>query len=154
MNESCDEAYKWLAKTMAIYIPKPKGVIYPIWAWKLYEGKDKPDRRKRIFRNRVNEYGHEALIYLEVPDDEVLLTNFDMWELALCGVYLSDKEGNEEDKESEWYDNLSDRKQKVYNHATWKSMIAYDNTNTSNWDTIQATFWVLKKEYVKKVVDI
>ena len=101
-------AYDWLVKEMdnkGIY--HPKGLQLPLWAWHTIEYKhQKPDYYEMGF----GEEGDELVcIEFEIPDNEVLLSDFDNWSL----------------------------------------MVNNDIRIAGSY--IQATFWQLKKEMIRKV---
>ncbi len=78
------EMYDWLVEQMKERVGKPpEGVIYPVWAWYAQNGKHyKPDLRSE--RWGYGSAGDKfACIEIEVPDELVLLTDFDLWGIVL-----------------------------------------------------------------------
>ena len=68
--------YDWLIDKMISLIGNPPaGVKYPVWAWHTWEGK----RKRRDLRN--SGYGNKGTrlvqMEIEIPDHEVVLTDFD-----------------------------------------------------------------------------
>ena len=96
--------YNWLVKQMKKEIgDSPEGVQYPIWAWFLVDKHNKkPDMRLAGFRC----YSPSVLIELEIPDDRVLLTDFDMWHCVLNNGPMYN--ANYDAKTEEEFDRISD----------------------------------------------
>lgn len=149
-----DDAYKWLDKQMEKRVgSKPKGVTYPIWAWHTFNWKHKkPDLRMSGYANRGEKL---VAIEIEIPDREVLLTDFDSWGFVLNKWFLSSGNTEEEcDKDEEEYKALPKNKQKKALEKSWENIFdlgPFCNDWTWRGRYIQATFWELKMEYVKKV---
>lgn len=149
------ESYKWLCKEMKEKIGKPpKNVTYPIWAWHTRNfQRKKPDLRSSEYGNR----GHKMVcMEIDIPDNEVLLSDFDAWHFVLNKWYLNTDCWNEEtfDKDHEWLDSLSKEEREKEIEKSWQGIFNLDPKETDwccrgKW--IQATFWVLKKENIKKV---
>lgn len=61
----------------------PKGVIFPVWAWYQWEGmRKRPDMR--VHGRNWGEKGTPiVLLTIEVPDNLVLLSDFDYWHCVL-----------------------------------------------------------------------
>jgi hypothetical protein len=94
--------YAWMAKQMErrLRTPKPSTDALPIWAWYQWEGVDrrKPDLRAAGYLTK----GQQGVrVELEVADDRVLLSDFDLWHYVLNYWYLA---------ESEKDDNLFEKK--------------------------------------------
>ncbi|WHE88346.1 DUF3841 domain-containing protein [Lachnoanaerobaculum gingivalis] len=129
-------SYDWLAKQMKKRIGMPpNGVRYPIWAWYQWEGvRKRPDMR-------THRYGGKkgipiVLLSIDVPDNMVLLSDFDMWHVILNDGYLPLYEKDDIEYPSE------DEKLK-----SWENVFCIDEV-TDCWyipKSTQATFWELKK---------
>lgn len=83
-DDSFKEAYLWMSNQMKKRIGNsPEGVIFPVWAWYQWEGK-----RKRLDM-RVHGRGWGAkgtpivLLTVDVPENCVLLSDFDYWHFVL-----------------------------------------------------------------------
>lgn len=80
-------AYRWMIKQ---YQQKCcHSMTTPIWAWKTYQGKTK------LFKAHQNKYYfNQAMLKIDVPDDYVLLSDFEDWNICLnCGyVGTSDRD--------------------------------------------------------------
>lgn len=146
--------YDWLSAQMKKRIGEaPAGVEYPVWAWYQWEGeRKKPDLRRERWGNGWK--GERfACLEIDVPDGKVLLSDFDTWSIILLDGFISNSE--EEDNELERkYNALSDVEKKKMKEKNWEG--AFDLTYVENgWitrgDSIQATFWELKREQIRKV---
>ena len=139
-ESSWDVAYKWLADQMKTRIGEPpEGVKYPIWAWYQWEGKRKrPDMRSH---NKVGTPGDKiVLLTLDVPDEHVLLSDFDDWHYVLMGECIEVEISDKEYSEAEIVE-------------SWNKIFDYENPSGGdelNGLSTQATMWQVKKEWVKK----
>ena len=148
------EQYDWLAEKMSERIgPPPKGVKYPVWAWYVQNSKrHKPDLRSERWG-----YGPGGTAYtcleVDIPDDQVLLSDFDMWHVPLNNGLISDSE--EEDAAQEvYYNSLSEEQKKAYRDKNWERIFdvtPFENDWIRRGDWVQATFWELKKEQIRDV---
>lgn len=149
MKEDFQHAYDWLCEQMRLRISHTlENAKYPVWAWYQWEGvRKRPDMRTS--HKVLSPSGTPiVLLTLEVPDEEVLLSDFDMWHSTLGNHYLALTE--EEDNA------IGENATAQQKHKSWEHIFNLDIdsdycTYPINQKSIQATFWVLKKEYVKKV---
>ena len=137
---SWDAAYIWLADQMKIRISElPEGVKYPIWAWYQWEGKRKrPDMRSHNVTDTPGET--IVLLTIDVPEDEVLLSDFDLWHFVLMGACIEDEISDREYSKDEIIESWN----KIFNYEDL--VCGNDSTGLST----QATMWQVKKEWVKK----
>lgn len=146
-------AYDWIASQMDAKISlRPEGVIYPVWAWYQFACKNKPDLRRERWSNGCP--GETlACIILDVPDKDVLLSDFGAWHHVLNNWPIADTE-EEADRIDEYLDNASEEDKKLFLSNNWERVFdtsLFDNGFHRHGDDIQATFWELKKEYIKNV---
>ena len=149
-----ERQYRWLTDQMRKRIGEPpEGVSFPVWAWYKWENvRKKPDFRRERWGNG---FQGERFVCMEIdiPDEEVVLTDFDGWSIILLDGLLSDTE--EEDKRLEAkYDKLSEAQKWNMMSKNWERV--FDLTPLENeWITrgssVQATFWELRKEQIKNV---
>ncbi len=149
-------AYDWISRQMKKRIGNPpKGVEYPVWAWYLYEGKNKrPDMRHRDVR--VNE--KSVLLEVEISDNDVLLTNEEYWYTVLNDhlyykadniIGISNEQWEiEVEKEEKYFNSLSPKEKTIYKEKSWENIICLPN---DNFPYVQGTFWELKVSQIKKV---
>ena len=148
------KAYNWLVSQMEYRIgERPKGVTYPIWAWHTMNWKHKkPDLRESGY----GEKGTKCVcMEIEVPDNEVLLSDFDAWHSVLNDGYFENSKSEEE-----WgilhneFDKLSIEEQKRVKLKSWNKIFdisPFKNDWVHKGEYIQATFWVLYLKDVKRV---
>lgn len=90
---------------------------------------------------------------IEVPDEQVLLSDFDLWSLILLDALISETE--EEDHELDRiYQALTPEKQLEMKYENWKRVFdvtPLDNAWMRRGSWIQATFWILTRDMIKKV---
>lgn len=148
------EMYDWLAAQMKERIgPPPEGVIYPVWAWYQNRGKrQKPDLRSERW---TNGYADDKFVCLEieVPDEQVLLSDFDLWGLILNDALISETEA-EDVEQDRIYQALSPDQQRQMKYENWKRVFditPLDNVWMRRGYWIQANFWILTSDMIKKV---
>ena len=111
--------YNWLVLQMKKRIgDPPEGVIYPVWAWHTQRWKrHKPDLRSERW---ANGYDGEKFVCLEieVPDEQVLLSDFDLWSLILLDSIITETE-EEDHKLTEIYKELTPQKQLEMKYKNW-----------------------------------
>ena len=148
------EKYRWLCDKMKERVgDPPEGVELPVWAWYMQNGKhSKPDlRSERWGYGPGNE--QYACIELEIPDDQVLLSDFDTWHCVLNGWLISYTE-KEDNRIHEYYDRLSSGEQQRYMEQNWERVFDIslrDNHWTKCGSWVQATFWELRKDMIRNV---
>lgn len=148
------EMYDWLAARMRERIGEPpNGVIYPVWAWHTQRSRrQKPDLRLERWT-----YGCEGekfvCLEIEVPDEQVLLSDFDLWSIILLDDLITETE--EEDNEfDKIYKSLIPDKKLEMKYENWKRVFdvtPFKNAWMRRGSWIQATFWVIRKDMIKKV---
>lgn len=147
------DAYAWMVHQMEKRLgSRPEGVEYPVWAWYRYEGREKPDIRKARWTN--GSPGQEmACILLEIPDREVLLSDFGEWHHVLNRWPLTETEEEAVN---------TDLMLAIMNYASrqkwleknWEKIFSThvkDNGWVCRGYDLQATFWELKKENITGV---
>lgn len=142
LDEFFKEPYLWMANQMKVRIGNPpEGTLFPVWAWYQWEGKRKrPDMR--VHGRGWGEKGSPiVLLTIDVPENCVLLSDFDYWHVVLndgdlvfpiseTAVYSQDE------KEKSW-ENIFDIE------------CSYDGEPHPNLTT-QATMWEIRREWVLK----
>lgn len=171
-NDAFDHAnyaYRWLADQMRKRVgPPPEGIEYPVWAWYKQRGQHdgKPD-----MRSSHHIKGKPCVrMKLDIPDWEVLLSDFDDWHHALNYWHLSATE-EESDEFGAWRESLGVSFHDIGNwnlkspelelvrarvEASWERMLGVQPADEhwhSPWEerSIQATFWTLRREHVMSV---
>lgn len=165
-DESWSRAYTWLTNQMDIRcpVPRPAGVTYPVWAWYWWAG---PNRRKPDLRSSRYwaDGGPAVLLTLDVPNEEVLLSEYHAWHHVLNEQYLGfpsdtdDFDARCETRGLCTYRNrpLPDPGLRTELEATWPrifdfetipQMLEYEREDSY----VQATFWELRPEFVRQAV--
>ena len=152
------DRYEWINKKLNEKDKKPAGVQYPVWAWYRFNSKEKkPDLRHSCYGTRGEEM---VCIELEIPDEKVLLSDFDLWHFVLNDWWLDNElfrdEYTEEnyDKNQKWFKELSRERQREEKEKSWEMVLniePFDSDWISRGNYVQAVFWELKMEWIKKV---
>lgn len=128
---------------------KPDGVEYPIWAWHTWDYTrrcPKPD--SPAFLRRTED---KVLLTLEIPDEELVLTDFDAWQIVMMGGYLMGAEDGERQEQLEAYlDSLTEQDYQKEMEKSWQRVFYSDTAELDDiylGRYIQATFWEIKKQY-------
>lgn len=157
-------AYHWMARQMKLRIGEsPVAAIeYPIWAWYQYYSakRNKPPRSWKDIQEGVSAY-----MEIEVPDKEVLLSDFCTWHHPLNRWRLDnwsiiDKKTDLLDKEAGRRLDFQEYPIEIQEEIV-KSWDAVFDISRRDKDvmgrihkknrSIQATFWMLRPEYVQSV---
>ena len=82
------EAYRWLSDQMRTRIGlPPAGVRFPVWAWYQWEGvRARPDMRSFLW-HWAPKGTPVVLMTVDVPDAQVLLSDFDYWNAVMCLIF-------------------------------------------------------------------
>lgn len=156
LNALGNEApYRWMAAQMAKRVgPPPEGVIFPVWAWHTMNWKHRrPDMRWSHFHGRKRPF---ALMEVEIPDKDVLLSDEELWHFVLNDWYLNDAANEAEyNAAEEAFDALSEAQQRTVKEKSWERIFSVLSPVDNGWVRlgcfIQATFWELRKEQIVKV---
>ncbi len=153
------DAYKWIANEMVQKIGPPKyKTKYPLWSWKQYSKKYmRPDLRGSCHLPRGT-LGYR--LELDVPDTEVLLSDFDLWHAVLNNWLLPINEKTEEifSTKEDFYTNRNEEPplelQKEVEES-WQGIYDFNPKNYTCYrgddvHSIQATIWYLDLNYVNK----
>ena len=150
--------YDWLCKHLEQKDTKPESVKYPVWAWYRFDGiEKKPDLRHSCYGVRGEEM---VCVELEIPDDKVLLTDFDLWHFVLNDWWLDTamfKNGYTEeqyDQNRKWFKALSPEEQLREKEKSWEIIFdieAFENDWISKGQYVQGIFWEIKRENVRKI---
>lgn len=81
-------AYQWLVVQMQSRIgPPPPGCHFPLWLW--YQWQDAEKRRPDLRAGgHLSKGQHGVLLTLTIPENAVLLSDFDLWHYVLNYWYL------------------------------------------------------------------
>lgn len=161
--------YEWLYNQMVKRIGEPpQGIKYPVWAWYQREGKrSKPDMRRSGHAMRGEKI---VRLTIDVNENEVLLSDFDLYHYPLNYWYLPLNEADSKEKEKkysalnyeqsicrdhmlhpekdpEFYKIMAGSWERIFDLSLEDDGWLYTKMNEK---TIQATMWQIKKEQVLK----
>jgi len=87
-------AYDWMSLELSKKDVMPEGIRYPIWAWYQWEGK----RKKRDMRGSGFSTRGDPIVQLEIeiPDEKVLLSDFELFHFVLNNLYMASTEEEDE----------------------------------------------------------
>jgi len=147
-----DDEYKWMIRKMVDRIgPPPEGVQHPVWAWyKQNDKHHKPDLRSARWGYGPGDEDY-VCIEIEMPDEKVLLSDFDVWHIILNHGLISETE-EEDRKQQALFDAMDSEHQALYRDTNWERVFDISPLH-NDWITrgewIQATFWELQKEDIR-----
>ncbi len=90
------DPYKWMNAQMRKRLPACAHARYPWWGWTRWEGstRPRPDLRCVAWWHPLGELS--VRIELELPEEHVLLSDYDAWHAVLNGWFLSLSEQEDE----------------------------------------------------------
>ncbi len=151
-----DIAYKWMAEQMRLRIGEPPlaQITMPVWAWYQY------DSRKRNMpplspKNKTHN-GNEIMMEIEVPDNEVLLSDFDLWMHPLNGWDILSNKRLRKKVEEHFFTDFAEKPKEIQQliKDSWvkvfdiKTIDKYYAPRPMKNRSIQATLWCVRKEYL------
>jgi hypothetical protein len=171
--------YRWMSQKLSEKAgPPPEGLTYPIWAWHTWEGKRKiRDMRCSGYGERGRKM---VQMEIEIPESRILLSDFDLWGLILYGYRLDMETEDDMDEFYLWLQRrgfrdgmnlvkLCDGTSSSYDISVPEEIWMMRDEIIKSWDiclgkdqkqndlfmgsrgrSIQAVFWELKREDVKK----
>ena len=147
---SLQEAYRWMGGEMRRRIGNPpRGVRYPIWAWLQYENRvvKRPDLRRT---GHLPSGTRGALIQFDIAEDQVLLSDFELWHYVLNRWYLPQTSSETRDA----VDNVPTDARSL--RASWQRIFDLDwslaGVSAPRGDkSIQATLWQVPISAVRSV---
>ena len=165
ISKQFQDAYQWLIGQMEQRIgPKPEPNAYPLWAWYQWYGTKKRRPDLRCCSHLPS--GHKGVrIEFEHPEESVLLSDFQLWSFVIGYFYLPLSEEDDEIFSAELSaQNLSPTETKPLPVAKYHRRIqkSWEKIFDLNWvneymtepycnKSIQATFWQLHIDQIKKV---
>jgi small-conductance mechanosensitive channel len=154
-------SYDWLIGEMEKRLgQRPEQESYPVWAWKHWNGLYvRPDLR---FSGHLEKGTRGVRLEIDIPDEQVVLSEFGKWHYVLNYWYLAETDQDWEAFNKEINKRgLNYFRQKPlpdpYYHQkivdSWQRIFDIEPKNEDERRdlSIQATFWELKLEQVRKV---
>ena len=158
--------YDWMAEQMRKRVgepPRPE-IKYPIWVWYQYISKKRPVPTMSS-KDMEKEETEAVMLELEVPDNQVLLSNYFIWHLPLSHWAICNKnEDKQLYKELGEYEKAHGKCYEMHEYpeniqrkiiATWERVFdmnlhdPYIVTCRRQNRSIQGTIWLLRKEWIK-----
>ena len=156
-------AYHWMAEQMIKRIGEPpiKGIEYPLWAWYQYDSakSNKPSKSIHDLQEGISAY-----MEIEIPEQDVLLSDFNNWhavlnEAPLCNWKKISKNRDLLDKEAGRILDFEEYPLELQKEIekSWEPVFELDRRDNEVGRThkrnrsIQATFWVLKPKHIISV---
>lgn len=148
-HQDFHRSYKWISEKLSQKYKKPDNVSFPIWSWyKTYGKHKKPDLRQ--FSMYDNNY---SLIELSYNENEVLLSNFDLWHSVLnnsyCAITTTGEEESLYTESQKYFDELLFNSSQKQIEKSWESIFNIDKKENNSF--IQACTWFIKPENVVKI---
>ncbi len=148
-KNSLKKQYQWLINKMEQRIGnRPQGVEYPVWAWHTWDFERRcPDADSAAFLERTED---KVLLTLEIPDESVVLTDFDAWQLVMSGAYLTNEtDENKLEAQEDYLVSLEGEALQQAIEQSWE--LVFDTTKIDTeklqWGRyIQATIWQIRAE--------
>ncbi|MCR6630694.1 MAG: DUF3841 domain-containing protein [Magnetospirillum sp.] len=156
-------AYRWMAEQMGRRIgPPPRPRAYPLWAWAQWSG---PNRRPDMRTGGHKPRGTQCYrLTLDVPQQQVVLSDFSDWHMVLNNGYLARSEAEADAFDAELAAAGIPKLSRDYGaftarvEASWERVFDIDHASlhpawngSPETQSIQATFWRLGKDQVRKV---
>ena len=155
-DEKFINAYNWLIEQMKTKIGCPKNSKYPIWAWyKLDASQENMIEKIKHFFGCSPISESSAIIELEIPDEDVVLTDYNLWHDVLNDRWINPGENEKQwDELYDWFHTLPYDVREELKLRSWQEVFD-TNYYSSDWIVVgrdvQATFWELRYEYVKNI---
>ncbi|MCR4868321.1 MAG: DUF3841 domain-containing protein [Lachnospiraceae bacterium] len=122
---------------------------YPVWAWHTRKWKhNRPDLRLGGYGKRGDRL---SCIEFEIPESEVLLSDFDAWHFVLNNLWLDGSVTEAERKNEIYFDSLTKEEQERAKADSWNRIFdisPYENDWIVRGCYIQAVFWKLRPDMV------
>lgn len=123
--------YKWMMKQMSKRIQGYDGFTYPIWIWKR-----RPNRNEKALFNKGT---RGVILKLEIPDDQILWSDFSLWHSVLNNSPVVDNE-------QQWKEYLKD-KENYPVEETWEKIFDFEYLRNGDKDW----FGVFNEEWIQGV---
>ena len=155
-----DIAYKWMAEQMRLRVGEPPlpQITLPVWAWYQYSSRKK--NKPPLSPINKDHDGREMMMEIEVPDDEVLLSDFDLWMHPLNGWDIISDKRLRKKVEEHFFTDFTEKPKEIQQliKDSWvrvfelKTIDKYYAPQPMKNRSIQATLWCVKKEYLISAV--
>ena len=152
--EGFEFAYDWMSRQMTERIgTAATPFTTPLWGWVQWDGEAKKKPDLRTVRSGPGRDWKYALLECEIPDDELLVSDFDAWHCVLndAPVTNSDRESAEIQRQEEA---LSSAEYWSLVEKTWSRIFDPDSLSEDHWGakqnrSLQASFWQLRMDHIQ-----
>lgn len=144
-----EPAYRWMAEQMTRRVgPAPREVTVPIWGWYRRDWQHKrPDFRS------YRDYPDQVCLEVDIPEDQVLLSDFEEWNCVLNDGYLFDWQDEADfDRRYAWFNALPAAQRLRVKQRSWQRVFEIDPVHDeNNWQgrDVQGCFWELQTDQVR-----
>ena len=157
------EAYRWITGQLSKRIgPSPVNEAAPLWGW--YQWMDEKNKRPdlRSVRHHWAPPDNYVLLECDLPDDQVLLSDFDAWHIVLNNGYMpldekSDDIFHQKLEQAGWKSGQPKPKNFLHEiRKSWDHIFDLDAMKGPYWNdtpqkSIQACFWEIPLHKVKSI---
>lgn len=145
-------AYQWMIKQLEVKAARPcNQITTPLWAW--YRSHDYRHQRPDFRWSR--DYSDEVCIEFDIPEEKVLLSDFEAWHFVLNNWYYSSARSKEEwEQDEKRFDSLSKIEQQHIKERSWQQIFDITPRHgewTRNGEIVQGCFWLLRLNQVRRV---
>lgn len=159
-SRNCDYAYKWMVEQMRLRIGEPPlpQITLPVWAWYQYDSRKR--NKPPLTPKNKGHNSSEIMMEIEVPDNEVLLSDFDLWLHPLNGWDILKDKRLKKKVEEYFFTEFNEKPAEIQKIISDSWVRVFDLKTRDReyapraiWNrSIQATLWCVKKEYLISAV--
>lgn len=160
MAKEYDFAYKWMAEQTRLRIGEPPlpQITLPVWAWYQYDSRKK--KKPPLSPYNKTDGIDEMMMEIEVPDNEVLLSDFMLWHHPLNGWDIITDKRLKKKVEEHFFTNFNEKPKEIQEliKNSWTRVFNLktrdrEYASQAIWNrSIQATLWCVRKEYLISAV--
>ena len=145
------KAYDWMASQLRLRVGHPPDkIVYPIWVWRFFNGtkNPRPDLRTKCLLPKGTA---GVLLELDLPEEQVLLSNFDAWHAVLNNHHHSLNDAEYEKNEA-----LAAVKGRnhpdlvMLKEASWQRIFDLSLIPDPSTYAVQGVVWQVQIESIKK----
>lgn len=150
-------AYRWISLQLAQKVPKPRAACqYPLWAWQCWDSERscRPDLRVRWGKRGET----LALMTCEIPDNLLLLSDYQLWHFVLNHDFLANNqtEENHFNALSRQNDAISQKTCEQLITDSWQRIFDWHSIDSDYFGqglgtSIQAVCWEIRQEWITSV---
>jgi hypothetical protein len=160
-SKTFQKPYAWMRQQVLLRVgPPPKKNAMPLWGWFQWQDAERKKPDLRSVRHHWGPPGRYVLIECDLPDQNVVLSDYDMWHIPLNEGYIGKDDADDERFEEKL------KKINAQHGLPWPPLL--DKERTDSWvrvldltwgeehgshplnkKSIQACFWEIRREQVK-----